>query len=857
VFPVLVTGLVNNTTYYYQALVSNAYDTASSSITNFTTTPFLKGWYVAANGPAGGDGSSWEMAFTNLQTAIDAAAMGDTIYIAGHTFSNSTAQSTAQGNSQYVWTNKPLTILGGYAADGGTPGALTNIPTILTQTNAGTSRILNISGLTNGSLQRVTLTGGYGSPMTGAGLYIAASSNLTIGSCVVSNNAGYQTGASTEYGGGIYLVGSVVSLTNCVVTKNSVYGYQNNGLPRGGGIYVASGTVTLDACRVDRNQSYKGSCQGGGIYLESGTLTISNSVICHNSTFDPGVATYGRGGGISVGGGALTMENVLLHGNTADTAGSGYGLRVDGGTATVNQCTVASHIGDAIKQTGGAVGITNSILWGNRDDIAGTVALANCDVQDGDSNGVKGCISADPLFRNGFYLGTGSPCVNTGNVTATAAGLGGRTTRIDGTPDSDVVDLGYHYPTGFDLTYADIYVATNGDDSVNGTSALAPLQTIGKALATATDGSRIHIAAGTYATNTETFPLMLDGKIGVQLLGTNRATTILSGNGSSNNVLRMQYASGATRLEGLTLTGGNSVGNYYQKGLTVAVCSDVTLASCLFTNITSYTTTPVISSFLTGGALSLIRSRVGLTDCDVVGNQVSAYAASTYGGGVYMESGILAISNSVIRGNMAGQTSFKRNLYNGCGGAVSIINATLTMRNTLVAGNLNRGGITTGGSGGSDGIYIGSGSASLNNCTLASNINNGIVQVAGTVGVTNSILWDNGIDVTGAVTLAYCDVGVVSGVGVTTNNCLSTDPLFVDRTYYHLQSRAGNYVGGYFSGGSWAKSLSNSLCIDVGDPASDHSQEPAPNGNRVNLGAYGNTPQASMSSTFATLLLFR
>lgn len=39
----------------------------------------------------------------------------------------------------------------------------------------------------------------------------------------------------------------------------------------------------------------------------------------------------------------------------------------------------------------------------------------------------------------------------------------------------------------------------------------------------------------------------------------------------------------------------------------------------------------------------------------------------------------------------------------------------------------------------------------------------------------------------------------------------------------------------------------NSPCIDRGDPADDYSLEPQPNGGRINMGAYGNTPEATLS----------
>ena len=38
--------------------------------------------------------------------------------------------------------------------------------------------------------------------------------------------------------------------------------------------------------------------------------------------------------------------------------------------------------------------------------------------------------------------------------------------------------------------------------------------------------------------------------------------------------------------------------------------------------------------------------------------------------------------------------------------------------------------------------------------------------------------------------------------------------------------------------------LSRKLTVDTGDPASPFANEPRPNGKRVNLGYYGNTPEA-------------
>ena len=60
---------------------------------------------------------------------------------------------------------------------------------------------------------------------------------------------------------------------------------------------------------------------------------------------------------------------------------------------------------------------------------------------------------------------------------------------------------------------------------------------------------------------------------------------------------------------------------------------------------------------------------------------------------------------------------------------------------------------------------------------------------------------------------------------------------------YHLQSTAGSWHGGTFSADG-----ADSPCIDAGDPTAPVGAEPAPNGGRINLGAYGGTAQASKTA---------
>ena len=63
---------------------------------------------------------------------------------------------------------------------------------------------------------------------------------------------------------------------------------------------------------------------------------------------------------------------------------------------------------------------------------------------------------------------------------------------------------------------------------------------------------------------------------------------------------------------------------------------------------------------------------------------------------------------------------------------------------------------------------------------------------------------------------------------------------------YHVQSEFGRW-----DGGAWVNDTLTSPCVDGGYVLSDYALEPMPNGGRVNIGLYGNTPEASKSGTTA------
>ncbi|WP_440952851.1 sugar-binding protein [Methanococcoides sp. FTZ1] len=75
-------------------------------------------------------------------------------------------------------------------------------------------------------------------------------------------------------------------------------------------------------------------------------------------------------------------------------------------------------------------------------------------------------------------------------------------------------------------------------------------------------------------------------------------------------------------------------------------------------------------------------------------------------------------------------------------------------------------------------------------------------------------------------------------------NDIHFDSLFYDEAggNYHLRSTAGTWTGS-----GWEIMGDNSPCIDAGDVSSSYSNEPDPNGNRINIGRYGDTSEASKS----------
>ncbi len=222
----------------------------------------------------------------------------------------------------------------------------------------------------------------------------------------------------------------------------------------------------------------------------------------------------------------------------------------------------------------------------------------------------------------------------------------------------------------------------------------------------------------------------------------------------------------------------------------------------------------------------------GLRDCEgnIRANIIAGNEAQTVGGGLHCCTG--NISNNVVAGNKSG--SYGGGL-NGCGGSI--------YNNTIVGNIASQNG---------GALY--ECSASVRNNIIAFNKTSSIGGIYGLCNSSYNVLWMNeGGNFGGGATAGPGDICVnplfaVNGYwdpNGTTGD--TSDDFWVDGDY-HLKSKAGRWDP---STESWVQDDVNSLCIDAGDPNSDWTAELWPHGKGINIGAYGGTPEASMSPSDA------
>ncbi|HUU85467.1 MAG TPA: right-handed parallel beta-helix repeat-containing protein, partial [Phycisphaerae bacterium] len=667
---------------------------------------------------------------------------------------------------------------------------------------------------------------------------------------------------------------------------------------------------------IGENTAGRTQGSGGGIYSNNGASAISNNVIWGNRAGGDADEGFGRGGGICLD---SELEPQPMRNNTV--VGNSTGRGVGGGIS----CTSPHEV-------------SNSILWGNGDDLDGCAAAYSC-IEDGDPG--TGNFGYDPTFADpaadDYHLksqagrwdpaangGAGdwvtdsvtSPCIDAGDPASdygnepspnggriNMGAYGNTAFASKSVPDpilaSVLPDSGPPYTlmkvTGSWFGFAEgavevagtaltilawsdteiwcevppettsgplvvkrlngvesnvlafavtdptiLYVDDDNTSGIENGTLTWPFSTVQRAIRAATNGDSVQVAEGTYYEN-----INFNGKaITVRSVNPDDpavvAATVLDGNQVGSTVTFNGGEGAASVLRGLTIRGGSGgVVTGYCGGGVYCHESSPTIEKNVITDNTALVHGGGVYSF--GGSPTVRGNRVEANEArwfgggvacwnstaTVTGNLIRDNAAHWYGGGLFAHGPAApTVKNNVLTGNMGSE---------GAGIACLYQCAPLLENNTLAANTAERAG---------GGLYAGW------NCSPI---------------VHNSISWANvapdgpelALDVNSTATVSYSDVQggqplayVGTGCSLTwgTGN-LNLDPRMDASGYCHLKSTGGRYDRSSGlppeSAGAWVLDGVTSPCIDAGDPASAYAAELLPNGDRINMGAWGNTAYAS------------
>jgi parallel beta-helix repeat protein len=442
-----------------------------------------------------------------------------------------------------------------------------------------------------------------------------------------------------------------------------------------------------------------------------------------------------------------------------------------------------------------------------------------------------------------------------------------------------------------------------------GTVAL-PFASINAAIAAATAGDIVQVAGGTYAENVALGSFVVPSSKHLTLLGgfasdfASRAAAVnrsIVDGGTLNPAVQLHVDSNqTTTLDGFELIGGVGLGSDFSDGggggggVHANQYNDGTMVishNRIHQNQTrNYTTDDTRGGGIHAetqnfdGALATVRIEdnhvyenlagkgaginVAGRQATLLRNRVQDNTAhNDHGGGIYVSTVGTEVRDNIIRGNRVGAT-----VGYGWGGGILIAGAGADLTGNLIAFNTtpsagsgvfwDEGAVGTmrndlvvknvcpsiagaaiyvdGGPGGPSNVL-------LENVTIADHPCPGIggavyIEDGSQIAIRNAILWNNTQEFStitgGGFSISY-SITQASGTGNIVGDPLFADPLALD---YHERSTAGRFTPGGF-----VNDAMSSPALDAGDPASSYVQETQPNGGRVNLGAFGNTPEASRS----------
>ncbi len=257
------------------------------------------------------------------------------------------------------------------------------------------------------------------------------------------------------------------------VIRNNLF--RGNRADSGGALYCGIGDPVIADNRFQENMAVN---TGGGLRCAGGSPKIERNRFTGNH------ASWG--GAIQCSDNTMAhFDGCLVYGNRAGYSGGGMECgwnaypEITGCTFAGNEALI-SHGGAINTHSGAALQIKETIFWGNDAPLGPAIAMgyenggsnvviSYCDLEGG-QDGIEigpdsiltwgdGMIDANPLFASAalgdYFLGhldagqaADSPCIDAGDPSSP---LSGGSTRTDLASDSGVIDMGFHWSTGWRL----------------------------------------------------------------------------------------------------------------------------------------------------------------------------------------------------------------------------------------------------------------------------------------------------------------------------------------------------------------------------------------------------------------------
>lgn len=742
-------------------------------------------------------------------------------------------------------------------------------------------------------LDGFTITAGNANGLShnsGAGMYNDGGSP-TITNCAFTSNSGVN-------GGGMYNGEGSPTLTNCIFNSNLVsnmgggmfnYGlhrvcnptlinctFSGNSAPGGGGMQNGKqGNATLMNCTLTRNNGY-------GIICEDSQVTVVNTIIWNNSPFE-----------IHLTGGSITVSYSDVRGGWPGTG------NIDADPLFADADGADDVIGtedDDLRLLPGSpcidAGDNSMIPQSVTTDLGGNPRIINEIVDMGAYE------SAAAIVAKIYYVDVNAPGDNDGSNWSNAFLCLQDALAVAKNGDEIRVANGIYRPDQQAMLRRDQWrIVSSGDwmatfQLIGGVAIKGGYAGFGELNPDARDVEQYRsiLSGDLNADDGPEFTNIWDNSYQVVIASGTQGTTVLDGftitGGNADGLSPYDHGGGIYNVDGsptlidCTIIGNSTTG--YGGGMHNIKDSNPVLVNCNFSNnsadygggMFNDVSNPVFLNCIFtgnsaygggGGGMCNCRSNPTLANCKFIENSSVAgggmfneesepmlsdcafnrNSSTGSGGGIFNENGNPILLSCIFSENSAPRRS-GGGMYNRSNSQPSLSNCIFTSNSAINGGAMDN---------------IHTSNPTLLNCTLCANVateaGGGISSFQdGRPMLVNCILWGNSDEsgtgayssqIRGQAEVMYsCVQDSMSINPWPGEGNINSDPLFAntENRDYHLKSQTGRWDP---ISQRWVIDQISSPCIDAGDPSDPVGLEHFPNGGRINMGAYGGTPEASLS----------